>query len=77
MNKDSERKAHGRLGAATGSAIPPMPKVNPRRPYDDAKPDGYLESLNDWYHNNEEAVNWFLENAEAIRAVLPNKQICE
>ncbi len=42
-----------------------MPPVNPRRPYYENQP-GYLESLNDWYANNEEAVEWFLENAEAV-----------
>lgn len=55
-------------------SILPMPKVNPRRPDDDDKPDGYLESLNDWYHNNEEAVEWFSENSEAIRSYLSNNQ---
>lgn len=58
---------------SAGSAIPAMPAVKPRRPYDDAQPDGYMESLNDWYSNNAEAVEWFLENAEAIEACLPNK----
>lgn len=52
------------------SKIPQMPKVNSRRPLDDDKPDGYLESVNDWYHNNEDAVEWFLENAELIRQKL-------
>lgn len=51
--------------------IPPMPAVNPRRPWDDEEPEGYLESLNDWIANgNLEAVEWFLENSEAIRAML-------
>jgi len=49
---------------------PPMPKVEPRRPFDDEKPNGYEESLNDWFLNNTEAVEWFLENAEVIRACL-------
>lgn len=44
-----------------------MPTVNPRRPADDRWPTGYLESLDDWYYNNLEAIEWFLENAEAIR----------
>ena len=50
--------------------LSPMPAVNPRRPYDDEKPEGYLESLDDWIDNNKEAIEWFLENAEKIRAVL-------
>jgi hypothetical protein len=45
----------------------PMPKVNPRRPYYDDRPDGYLESLNEWVKNNMDAVEWFLENAEELR----------
>lgn len=57
------------------SSLPPMPKVNARRPYDDDFPDGYLESLNCWYHNNEEAVEWFLENAERIRSILNQKPV--
>lgn len=28
---------------------------------------GYLEGLNDWYDNNKEAVEWFLENSNEIR----------
>lgn len=47
-----------------------MPAVEARLPFDDRQPDGYLESLNDWYHHNEEAVEWFLENADAIRALV-------
>ena len=47
-----------------------MPAVAPRQPFDDRKPKGYQESLNDWYHNNEEAVEWFLENAPKIRKAL-------
>ncbi len=47
-----------------------MPKVNPRRPLIESMPCGYRESLNDWYKNNLEAVEWFLENAEAIRKKL-------
>lgn len=78
--KAEERNPHskicgqGELAPARGSAIPPMPpnKVIPRRPYDDRRPDGYLESIRDWAMNNSEAVEWFLENAEAIRTVLPN-----
>jgi hypothetical protein len=44
-----------------------MPKVTPRRPYVDDKPDGYLESDNDFMENNADACCWFLANAEAIR----------
>ena len=71
----TEKRTPGSLHPA-GSAIPPMPskKVIPRRPYDDRRPDGYLESLRDWATNNSEAVEWFLENAEAIRTVLPNEK---
>lgn len=48
-----------------------MPHVSPRRPYDEgAFGDGYLESLDDWYANNRDAVEWFLENADAIRSLI-------
>lgn len=60
----------GGVSRIMNEQIPPMPIVNTRRPFDDDKPDGYLESLNDWYHNNEEAVEWFLTNAEAIRKAI-------
>jgi len=43
-------------------ALMDCPPIEPREPFDDARPDGYLESLNDWYHHNEDAVRWFLEN---------------
>jgi hypothetical protein len=46
-----------------------MPPVNPRRPFDENLP-GYEESLQDWASNNDDAVEWFLENAEEIRALL-------
>lgn len=47
-----------------------MPKINPRRPFDDCKPNGYQESLNDWIKNNIDGVEWFLDNAETIREIL-------
>jgi hypothetical protein len=47
--------------------MPSMPPVEPREPFDEEKPDGYLESLDDWIGHNQEAVEWFLENAEVIR----------
>ena len=47
-----------------------MPKVKPRRPYYDHRPDGPLESLNDWMKNNVDVVEWFLENAEEIRLII-------
>jgi hypothetical protein len=48
-----------------------MPHVSPRRPYDEETfGGGYLESLDDWYANNWEAVEWFLENADAIRSLI-------
>ena len=46
-----------------------MPAVHSRRLYDD-KPNGYLESLDDWYRNNDQAVEWFLQNAEELRAAI-------
>ncbi len=43
-----------------------MPAVLPRRPYEDHKPKGYLESFNDYAANNQAAVEWFLENHKQI-----------
>jgi len=50
--------------------IPPMPEVKPLRSKDEEKPDGYLESLDDWYQNNLEAVSWFMENSDEIRKLV-------
>lgn len=47
-----------------------MPAVNPRRPWDDAEPEGYQESDNDFIANNIDACAWFLENRDAIHAAL-------
>lgn len=44
--------------------LPPMPAVTP---------EGDSGSLNDWYDNNVDAVEWFLENAEAIRSLVEQK----
>lgn len=44
-----------------------MPKVSPRRPLDDDKPDGYLESDRDYVQNNMEAAVWFLDNRDALQ----------
>ena len=43
-----------------------MPKVSPREPLDYDQPEGYQESLKDWINHNEDAVEWFLENASTI-----------
>lgn len=51
-----------------------MPKVSPRRPYDEETfGSGYMESLDDWYENNQEAVEWFLENADIIRSLIDKR----
>ena len=44
-----------------------FPKVVSRQLFDDDKPNGYLESLNDWVDNNTEAVDWFSENHKELR----------
>jgi hypothetical protein len=54
--------------------IPPMPKVQPQRLYEDDKPNGYLESFRDWAENNQDAVTWFLDNAEEINKILKGKK---
>ncbi|UUC95448.1 hypothetical protein [Comamonas sp. C11] len=56
--------------APAAVAVPEMPKTDDRRPYNDAEPDGYLESDNDWIGRNLAAVHWFIENHAAIRAAL-------
>jgi len=38
------------------------PKHIPRRPYEDDKPDGYLESDRDYFENNSELILALLEN---------------
>lgn len=43
-----------------GADLTRAPKVIPRRPLDDDKPRGYLESDRDWVENNLEAVLWLL-----------------
>jgi hypothetical protein len=62
-----------RAMSAKTKKIPPMPPVEPRDPlrsiFDDG-PTGYDESLRDWADHNWEAVEWFLENAEAIREMI-------
>lgn len=45
-----------------------MPTTRPRRPYDEAKPNSWMQSDEDYIESNYEAVLWFLENAEEIRA---------
>jgi hypothetical protein len=49
-----------------------MPTVTPRETYDaeDGALAGYDVSLREWVDDNQEAVEWFLENAEAIRKKL-------
>jgi hypothetical protein len=46
--------------------IPKMPAVSAREPFDAEIPEGYQESLLDWFHRNETAVEWFLEHSDAI-----------
>lgn len=43
-----------------------MPTINSRRPYDDENLPGYDESFNDWAGNNQDAVEWLLENGRAM-----------
>lgn len=56
--------------AAAVAALPPMPFVKPRAYFLEDKSSPLLESLNDWCDANEEAVEWFLENAEQVRTAL-------
>jgi hypothetical protein len=44
-----------------------MPPVDQRQPYDPDNLPGYDESLLCWFDRNQEAVEWFLENADEIR----------
>jgi hypothetical protein len=44
----------------------PCPPIKARRLYEDDKPNGYLESDNDFFENNREAILWFLDNSESV-----------
>lgn len=57
--------------------IPKMPKVEPRELFDERQPYGYMESLDDWYRHNTEAVEWFLENENVIRKALKELELCK
>jgi hypothetical protein len=43
-----------------------LPEIEPRRPYDDEHPDGYLESDQAFLKNNNDAAVWFLENRNRL-----------
>ena len=47
-----------------------MPMTVDRRPYEDDKSNGYLESNRDWADNNDEAVTWLANNHDAIRTAI-------
>lgn len=51
-------------------SLPNMPETVARRPLYDHEPDGYLEGDTDWAANNPEALRWFADNHQAIRARL-------
>ncbi len=51
-----------------------IPAVIPRRPLDDDRPDGYLESDRDFAENNWDFVMWALNNHEWIRRVQQSVQ---
>lgn len=53
--------------AAKHLPLSAMPELKCRRPYNDRKPDGYLESTRDYCDNNSDAVRWLEENEPAIR----------
>lgn len=55
-------------------AIPAMPVMVDRRPYDDEDPSGYMEGDDDWSSNNPGAVTWLADNHAAIRAGLYAEQ---
>lgn len=60
-------------GAIKARGLPPMPVVEARQPADDRFPRGYPESLDDWYRHNQDAVEWFLDNADKIRALVSHE----
>ena len=51
-------------------ALEAMPETDDRQLWDDAEPDGYLESNRDWARRNDAAVEWLADNHVAIRAAL-------
>ena len=50
--------------------LPPMPKTEDRRPYDEEAYPSYLEGDTDWASNNPEALTWLADNHVAIRKAL-------
>jgi hypothetical protein len=50
----------------------PIPKVVPRRPYDDDMPEGYLESDRDYVENNMDAAVILLDRVVTARQEDPN-----
>jgi hypothetical protein len=51
-----------------------VPKVEPRRPYYENVPEGYLESDLDFMRNNRFACVWFLEHRDEIAKALRGKK---
>lgn len=50
--------------------LPPMPPTEDRQPWDDDKPNGYLETDLDWVERNGDALTWLIDNHKEIRAAL-------
>ena len=50
--------------------VPFMPPCDARGLHDDAKPDGYRESNNEWCRRNTQTVTWLIDNSAAIRTAL-------
>lgn len=47
-----------------------LPEIEPRRPYAEDQPEGYLESDRDFVTNNLEACVWFLENHAKLQELV-------
>lgn len=47
-----------------------MPPTDDRRPFDEGEFGGYLENNRDWSDRNSEAVDWLIDNHEAIRKLV-------
>lgn len=69
-----DARVDAKLAQGEPVAIPEMPVMVDRRPYDDEAPSGYMEGDDDWSSNNPGAVTWLADNHDAIRAKLYAEQ---
>lgn len=49
--------------------ITPPPEIEERLPFDENKPEEYLESDRDWLDHNPEIVEWLIEHKKQVAAL--------